>query len=194
MRRVLACLEASRRGISLGEQSCSVDWVSDRRPHIVRFGYASRVTHPLAACSPRPLLPPVTTATLPSRLNIVLKSFSCTSIWADMANHEMEDLWYGSRNVSSVMLDQEAIQRSNGSRSWGPERKSPQLKVSRGRQQLKMMNRFRLVTSESPIGNAEMPRLQGVGTWIFSSWQARINSCHSRYIFPDVYLAEVAHT
>ena len=81
------------------------------------LGMLQRVTYPLAACSPRPLLPPVTTATLPSRLNIVLKSFSCTSTWADMTNPEIEDLWYGSRSVSPVVPDEEATQGSNGSRS-----------------------------------------------------------------------------
>jgi hypothetical protein len=111
VRRVLAYLGTSGSGISLGEQNVQFDWVSDRRPQTARFGYAARVTYPLAACSPRPLLPPVTTATLPSRLNIVLKSFSCTSTWADMTNLEIEDLWCGSRSVSPVVPDKEATQK-----------------------------------------------------------------------------------
>ena len=48
--------------------------------------YTARTTYPLAAWRPNPLLPPVTTATLPSRLKMLPKSFSWTSTSADMAN------------------------------------------------------------------------------------------------------------
>lgn len=41
-------------------------------------------THPDAACNPSPLEPPVTTATLPSRAKMDLKSSSLTSASADM--------------------------------------------------------------------------------------------------------------
>lgn len=41
-------------------------------------------TYPDAACSPNPLDPPVMTATLPSRENMFLKSWSLTSASADM--------------------------------------------------------------------------------------------------------------
>ena len=43
-----------------------------------------RCTYPEAACSPRPLEPPVTTATLPLRLKRFLKSRRSTSAFAAM--------------------------------------------------------------------------------------------------------------
>lgn len=39
--------------------------------------------YPDAACNPRPRDPPLTTATLPLRLKILEKSWSCTSLSAE---------------------------------------------------------------------------------------------------------------
>ena len=52
----------------------------------LRFGRRGIGTDPEAMCRPSPLEPPVTTATLPSVLNIDLKSSSLTSASADIVN------------------------------------------------------------------------------------------------------------
>lgn len=51
------------------------------------------LTYPDAACNPNPLEPPVTTATLPSREKMDLKSSSLTSCSADMFSDYSMGLW-----------------------------------------------------------------------------------------------------